>query len=120
MEQARYLIDTNGLIDYLSRKLPDTGMEFLGQVIDIVPCISIISKIELLGFNTSMQHYQILTELVNDCYIFELTTEVAETTISLRKNYKVKLPDAIIAATALVPYNAQYRRFQEHYSFNYA
>ena len=33
--------------------------------------------------------------------VFELTEEVADLCIGLRKKYKSKLPDAIIAATAL-------------------
>jgi predicted nucleic acid-binding protein len=31
-----------------------------------------------------------------------LTSEIAEQTIALRKLYKIKLPDAIIAATAMI------------------
>lgn len=33
--------------------------------------------------------------------VYELTENVANKTIELRKTYKTKLPDAIIAATAL-------------------
>lgn len=101
MEQPRYLIDTNVLIDYLGKKLPDSGMNFISQVIDSVPCISIISKIEVLGFPTSAEHYQTLTEFISDCYIFNLTDDIVATTINIRKSYKIKLPDAIIAATAI-------------------
>jgi len=39
---------------------------------------------------------------MDDSSIFELTEEVADSCIDLRKKYKTKLPDAIIAATALV------------------
>lgn len=39
---------------------------------------------------------------MDDAIVYELSTEVADVCISLRKKYKTKLPDAIIAATALV------------------
>ncbi len=39
---------------------------------------------------------------MNDSIVLDLTKEVVDTCIQLRKNNKIKLPDAIIAATALV------------------
>jgi predicted nucleic acid-binding protein len=102
MEQPDYLIDTNTVIDYLGRKLSDKGMTFMDSVIDLVPNVSIITKIEVLGFNASASQYRILTDFMDDSSIFELTEEVADSCIDLRKKYKTKLPDAIIAATALV------------------
>jgi hypothetical protein len=52
MEKQQYLIDTNAVIDYLGNKLPDSGMEFMNKVIDGTPNVSIITKIEVLGFNS--------------------------------------------------------------------
>ena len=57
MEQSQYLIDTNAIIDYLGNKLPANGMEFMNPILDNVPIVSVISKIEVLGFNTTYQHY---------------------------------------------------------------
>ena len=102
MEQSQYLIDTNAVIDYLSQKLPLTGMEFMNQIIDKVPNISVISKIEVLGFNAPEQHYQLLANFMRDATILDLTNSVVDVSIDIRKKYKTKLPDAIIAATALV------------------
>lgn len=39
---------------------------------------------------------------MNQSNVFSLYDEVVEKTIELRRLYKVKLPDAIIAATAIV------------------
>lgn len=102
MEQSQYLIDTNAVIDYLSQKLPLTGMEFMNKIIDKVPNISVISKIEVLGFNAPEQHYQLLANFMHDATILDLTNSVVDVSIDIRKKYKTKLPDAIIAATALV------------------
>ncbi len=102
MEQPRYLIDTNAVIDYLGGKHPALGMEFMNKVVDAVPHISVVTKIEVLGFNATDEHYKTLSDFINDSTIFDLTNEVVEASIEIRKKYKTKLPDAIIAATAQV------------------
>lgn len=101
MEQPQYLIDTNCVIDYLGNKFPSTGMAFMNNIIDAVPNISVITKIELLGFNTTEEHYQTLTDFINDSVVLDLVSSVIDKTIEIRKASKTKLPDAIIAATAL-------------------
>jgi predicted nucleic acid-binding protein len=101
MEQQRYLIDTNAIIDYLGNKITANGMQFMNTVINAVPNISVITKIEVLGFNTTIEEYQLLTDFMDDANVIELSKEVADICIDLRKKYKIKLPDAIIAATAL-------------------
>jgi predicted nucleic acid-binding protein len=102
MEQPQYLIDTNAVIDYLGKKLPSTGMDFMDRIIDTVPNVSVITKIEVLGFNAPDEHYQLLTNFMSDATVLDLTGNIVGVSIDIRKNYKTKLPDAIIAATALV------------------
>jgi len=102
MEQSQYLIDTNAVIDYLGKKLPSAGMEFMDRIIDIVPNVSVITKIEVLGFNAPDIHYQLLTNFMDDATVLDLTGNIVDVSIDIRKKYKAKLPDAIIAATALV------------------
>jgi len=102
MERQQYLIDTNALIDYLGKRLPDNGMDFMNTIIDAVPNVSVITKIEVLGFNAPDKHYQLLVQFMNDASVLELSNKVVEESINIRKNHKIKLPDAIIAATALV------------------
>jgi len=102
MEQQQYLIDTNTVIDYLGKKLPDTGMDFMNGVINAKPNISVATKIEVLGFNAPDEHYQLLTSFMNDATIFGLTDNIVDATIEIRKKHKTKLPDAIIAATSLI------------------
>jgi predicted nucleic acid-binding protein len=101
MERPHYLIDTNAVIDYLGQKFPDISMSFMNSVIDAVPFVSVVTKIEVLGFNAPEKHYRLLTNFMNDAIILELTSSVVDICIDLRKRYKIKLPDAIIAAIAL-------------------
>jgi predicted nucleic acid-binding protein len=77
-------------------------MQFMNVVVDAVPIVSVITKIEVLGFNAPPEHYILLTSFMNDATIIDLIPTVIDQSIELRKQYKIKLPDAIIAATAMV------------------
>lgn len=65
----------------------------------MIPQISIIDKIELLGFSNVPTEVISFTE---NAFIIALDDNIATETINLRKKYKIKLPDAVIAATAIV------------------
>ncbi len=41
-------------------------------------------------------------KLIDECYIIETNSEIYEYTIFLKQKYKIKLADAVIAATAIV------------------
>ncbi len=76
-------------------------MDFISSIINEIPKVSIITKIEVLGFNAPKNHYQLLTDFMNDSIVLELSNEIVDPCIAIRKKHKIKLPDAIIAATAL-------------------
>ena len=95
----QYLIDSNTVIDYLSGKLPENGKIFMSKIINEIPNISVITKIEVVGYRTTPEAEQLLTGFVNDSVLFGLTDDIIEQTIQVRKEYKLKIPDAIIAAT---------------------
>ena len=95
-----YLIDTNSVIDYLDNKLPDNANELIDN---IDSRISVITRMELLAWpGASEQQTLILNEFINASDIFALEEPVILKAIDIRKTHKTKLPDAIIAATALV------------------
>lgn len=98
---TQYLIDNNAVIDYLSGKLPPKGMTFMNSIINAIPKVSVITKIEVMGYNAPATDYQLLSDFINDADVLQLTELVVNQTIELRKQYKTKLPDAILAATAL-------------------
>jgi predicted nucleic acid-binding protein len=102
MEPKKYLIDSNSVIDYLGNKFPVDGMPFMNAVVDATPIVSVITKIEVLGFNAPQEHNNLLISFMNDATVIDLVPEVVDQSIALRKLYKIKLPDAIIAATAIV------------------
>lgn len=97
---AGYLIDTNAVIDYLNNSLPEPAGSFLDQVEEVN--LSVVTRIELLVWrNANKQQIEVLKSYIAQSKVFDLVEPVIKTTINIRKSYRVKLPDAIIAATAL-------------------
>ena len=98
--EHQYIIDTNSAIDYLGDKLPET----IATLIDnSVKQISVISRVELLGWqNASLEHLQVLNDFINSSIVITFEEEIILKTIELRRTHTIKIPDAIIAATAIV------------------
>ncbi|MCC8419322.1 MAG: PIN domain-containing protein [Rickettsia endosymbiont of Glossina mortisans submortisans] len=63
------------------------------------PQISIITKMEIL-VGTSKENQEIIESFFKSFLIINLNEEIAEIAVVLRKENKIKLPDAIIWATA--------------------
>ncbi|MDX2001737.1 MAG: type II toxin-antitoxin system VapC family toxin [Chitinophagales bacterium] len=97
----RYLIDSNIIIDYAANKLPGKTLEFVEQLFLNDFLISVVVKIEVLGFNEAEEKQATLEAFLNTATSFPLDDAIAVTAIQLRKARKLKLGDAIIAATAL-------------------
>jgi predicted nucleic acid-binding protein len=98
----KFLLDSNAVIDFLGAKYPEEGMNLVNSAVDDIPNISIISKIEVLSYKASEIEYELLVSFCKDALVIELNDEIVNKTIDLRIQYKLKTPDAIIAATALV------------------
>jgi len=64
---------------------------------------SVIVRIELLSYKpeTDSQKQEIAS-VISAGYEFPLTEAIIERTIKIRRGTKVRLPDAIVAATAIV------------------
>lgn len=94
---TRYLLDTNAIIYLINGKLAFPLQE------DGKYSVSIITEIELLSFpGISVQEEQKIRNLLLLLDRIQLTDAVRDATITLRRNNKIKLPDAIIAASALI------------------
>ena len=99
----RYLIDTNILIYCMAHELPD---DFRRRMIDILShsfSISIITEIEFLGWRGhTKEGYSKAAAFLADTEVHGIDREVRDAAIQLRRAGSIKLPDAVIAATALV------------------
>lgn len=95
------LFDTNILIYHLQGQLNEAGTVLLAKGLSGQGAYSVISRIELLGFERPETQEKQAKRLLAQLNALPLTTEVTERTIQLRRQMKIKIPDAIIAATAL-------------------
>ena len=99
----RYLLDSNTVIDYIAGLYSGKAKQWLNQLIDDEINVSVITKMEVLSFDPEKDdNYPILVDFFRASTVFELTDDVVEKTIRIRQKQKIKLPDAIIASTALV------------------
>ena len=101
---TRYLLDSNIIIYFLEGILTQNSYEIVAKAIAPKPILSIVSKIEVLSWASPNQHsHQVIQNFITASELLWLSNPIADRTISIRKNHKkIKLPDAIIAATAIV------------------
>ena len=90
-----YLFDTNILIyllnNRLAEKLPSGRYGY-----------SVNTEIELLSFPAlTTEDIEIISSYLSNITLINLTPAIKQKTISLRRNYRIKLPDAIIVASSI-------------------
>jgi predicted nucleic acid-binding protein len=99
----RYLLDSNTVIDFIGGLFPSQTTPWLNQIIDEEINVSVITKIEVLSFDPDKDdNYHVLTDFFEISNIFDISNDIVNKTIQIRQKQKIKMPDAIIAATALV------------------
>lgn len=97
----KFLFDTNIFLSYLA------GQDSVKHLFQrkFLECNEVITsrivRIELLSFEklTSSEE-SIIQEMLDQFFLVPITVEIEDLAISLRRKYKLKIPDAIIAATA--------------------
>jgi len=98
----RYLLDSNTVIDYIAGSHPLKARRRLNLLIDEEINVSVIAKIEVLSYNPDKDdNYPVLVDFFDAANVIGLTHEIAGNTIQIRQKQKIKLPAAIIAATAI-------------------
>jgi len=64
--------------------------------------LSFISELELLSYKgISDRELAVVKRFVKECIVVDITSEIKDICINLRKKYSLKLPDALVLATAL-------------------
>ena len=94
----RAIIDSDVLIDYLQ------GLEQAKREIDRYSQleISIISWMEIMIGAETTEEEKACREFLSRFTIHQLSKEVAAEAVKLRKKFRIRLPDAIVWATARV------------------
>ena len=90
------IADTNALIYLLAGRKEAEVLN--GYAIGI----SVITELELLSKQgMKAEELEIIKNLINNCYVIGIENTTKEVFRSLRQRHQLKLPDAVIAATAL-------------------
>ena len=96
MSGINYLVDTNFLIH------TDQRNKLVEPFLSFNIAISCISEMELLDvFSISKEQKLNMKRIVDECFVIEFNPEIKYLAINLKQKYKLKLADAIIAATAI-------------------
>lgn len=97
-----YLFDSNVFIFQLNGVLGETGQVLLRAGLLEGGAYSVISRIEVLGYPQSAAELTLAKELFEGLNPIAVDDAVIAQTIHLRQMRKIKIPDAIIAASALI------------------
>ena len=95
--RMKVVFDTNILVDYLNG-IPAARNE-LGQYEEVA--ISMVTWMEVLAGTEDAAEETITRDFLSQFKIQPLDKTVAERAIKIRRQHKLKLPDAIIWATAM-------------------
>lgn len=96
------VLDSNIIIYHLQGVLDDKEEVILAEALSAEAYISVISRIEVLGWrghtDESLEKAQ---QFLNGLDEIPLREKIVTSCIRLKQNLAIKLPDAVIAATAL-------------------
>jgi predicted nucleic acid-binding protein len=97
MNGIRIVCDTNPLIYLLD------GNRDIARFLDNKQIyLSVITELELFGkSNLSFQDTEIINSLLDGCFIININQEIKHIYREIKQKYTIKLPDAIVAATAI-------------------
>ena len=98
------LVDTNVILDLYHRRFSPEQEAKIKEILEGEQyAISVVNKIELLGYPELLpDEIAFLTKVIGKATIIPLSDEIAEKAIELKQVKRIKLPDAIIAATAII------------------
>ena len=96
MSGIEFVVDTNAVL-YSIKDNP-----CMSPYLDSEFGISVITEMELLSFRSITEEEEnIIRRITAKCMYFPLSNTIKEKAISIRRKYGTKLPDSIVAATAI-------------------
>ena len=97
------VVDTNVVIYYLNQVGGDDYRKYFDRIVSREAVISVITRIEVLswpGYSANSIALADAEDLLSTLREEPLTESVIQSSITLRRAYRLKVPDAIVAATA--------------------
>jgi len=98
-----YLTDTAAYSKYIQGLLRLESMTLMSLAVETQSVMSVITRMELLSWRTGSKLLdEDIKQFISQSVVHDLTEPIILQTIRIRRQHRVKLPDAIIAATAMV------------------
>jgi predicted nucleic acid-binding protein len=97
-----YTLDTNAILYYL--KDDSNAVRLLREIFlhDAPIYISAITELELFAFSSlSAQEHALIDELISTLSVIPVDSHVARLAAFIRREYRLKVPDSVIAGTAM-------------------
>jgi predicted nucleic acid-binding protein len=101
MSETAVVLDSNSVINYLNKRLDLDAI--------LKPCpncekkISVITFIETLAWpDMTPEKEREARAFLSGCTVVELAPDICEEAVKIRRAKKLRLPDSVIAATAVV------------------
>jgi len=96
MNGLNLIADTNVLVYLISENEPVRSVVHESNL-----SVSFITEMELLGWPSAKENeLRIIAQLLYQCKIISLNDDIKKLAIDIRRNYRIKLPDSIVAVTA--------------------
>jgi predicted nucleic acid-binding protein len=95
------VFDSNILIYHLNDVLPGAALASIEAWMSEGAMISVMTRIEVLGYPQRDDQFQQAARLLASFDEIPLHEPIVQRTIMLRQQSRIRLPDALIAATAL-------------------
>jgi predicted nucleic acid-binding protein len=98
-----YLLDTSACSKYIQGLLNADTIIWIKEILSQESLMSVIVRMELLSWVTGSTAIESDVRLfIAGSTVLPLTEPIIQQTVRIRRQHRVKLPDAIIAATAMV------------------
>jgi len=102
MSGIKYLLDTNLVLGLLKATPEVVEMVANRDILASTCAYSAVTRMELLAYpGITNDEERLITDRLSKFTYLAITSEVEDLAISLRRTRQVKLPDALVAGTAL-------------------
>lgn len=98
----RFLIDTSAVIKYLTGVFTEDALSLMDKALRSEYKISFVTQIELLVFKTTVyEDILVRKKFIKESDVILVNEGIIQEAINIRLKANIKLPDAIIAASAI-------------------
>jgi len=99
-----YTLDTNAILYYLKDDADAVAVlrGVFGENVPVYVYVSAVTELELFAYpNLSIEEESLIEELLATTSVIPVDSRIARLAALVRRDYRLKVPDSVIAATAM-------------------